>query len=125
MRTRRIAVAFLTVGALLLAGGASVFCAPACHGVMKCCRTAKAGVPAMKQPDCCRFVPASTSQVPAGVETSSLSGVSRHEIQGAALSGEAQVVPLEGTVEPQPSPPPVHQRELSVPLYLLNTSLLR
>ncbi len=125
MRTGRIALAFLTVAALLLCGGVSAFCMPASHGLMKCCRTKHPSGTGMKQPDCCRFVPASTGQMPAGVEASSPSKISRDDLQGTALAESARLVSLPGESESHESPPPIVPRGSSVPLFLLNTSLLR
>ena len=125
MRIGRFALAFVTVVALLLSGGAPVFCMAGSHGFMKCCKTKQPSGAGMKQPDCCRFVPAPTGQAPAGVETSSPSRISRDEIHGADLAGSVRLVSMVEEVESQSSPPPCLPRELSVPLYLLNTSLLR
>ena len=125
MRTGRFALAFVTLAALVFSGTAPVFCAPDGHGVMKCCKTAPRQGQGMKQTDCCRFVPTSPGHVPAGVENSSVSRVSRDEIRGTASAHTARAVSFEEEAHPQASPPPILRREPSIPLYILNTSLLR
>ena len=126
MRIVWILAASLTVAAVLMAGGGSAFCTPASNGIMACCKSAQPCGPGLKQADCCRFVPASPGHAPAGVEATLQSKVSRDEMKGAAL---AEIIggasSSEAEVAPQASPPPLLQRELSVPLYILNTSLLR
>ncbi len=125
MRIGRVALAFLTVASLLLSSGVPVFCMPGSHGAMKCCKTKQASGTGMKRPDCCRFVPASSGQAPAAVEASFPSKISKDEIQGGALAESVRPVSPVRVAESQASPPPFLPRELSVPLFLLNTSLLR
>ena len=126
MHIGRILSASLTAVALLMAGGGSVLCTPASSGVMACCKSAQPCGPGMKQADCCRFVPASPGHAPAAVETTLQPKVSRDEVKGATLAGIAAIDSSpEAEIAPQASPPPLLQRKLSVPLYLLNASLLR
>ena len=125
MRIVRILAASLTVAAVLMAGGGSAFCTPASNGIMACCKSAQPCGPGLKQADCCRFVPASPGHAPAGVEATLQSKVSRDEMKGAILAEIVGGASPSTEVAPQASPPPLLQRELSVPLYILNTSLLR
>ena len=92
---------------------------------MKCCKPAKPCGPGMKQADCCRVVPVSTGQAPVAIETTPASKICRDEMIAAALAGVTGNGFSSPEVSPQASPPPLLARELSVPLYILNTSLLR
>jgi hypothetical protein len=118
-------VALVTLASLLMAGGASAFCMPASHDLMKCCKPARPCATGMKAADCCRFVPTSTGQSPAVVETYLPSKASREEMREAAPAGILGDELSSGAVSPQTSPPPHVTRDPSVPLYILNTSLLR
>ena len=127
MRIARIAVAGLTAAALFLGGGASAFCTPAPRGAMECCKPAKAKscAPGMKGADCCRVAPASGGPAPAAVETILPGKTSRDEMK-ADVSVEAAFSGLPAKeVSPEASPPPLPIRSSSVPLYILNTSILR
>jgi hypothetical protein len=124
MRIRPAAAAFV-MAALLWGAGGPAFCVSATHGVMPCCKSAVPCGAGMKAADCCRFVPASPTQAPAAVETSQASKTSRQETQWTVL---AEIAPGAGTpmaVSTQASPPSLLLPEHSVPLYILNTSLLR
>ena len=126
MRIRRSLAAFVTLASVLLAGGGSAFCTPASTGAMPCCKSARPCGPGLKQADCCRFVPSAPAQAPVAVETTLPSKVSRDDAKGMALAEPLGRTPaLTAEVEPHPLPPPLLQRESPVPLYILNTSLLR
>jgi hypothetical protein len=126
MHNGRNVAAFLTLAALLMAGGGSAFCTPASTGAMPCCKSAQPCGPGLKQADCCRFVPASPAHAPVATETTLQAKVLRDEAKGIALAVLAgSAAALAAPVAPQNSPPPLPQRESSVPLYILNTSLLR
>jgi hypothetical protein len=126
MRIRRVVVALVTLASLLMAGGGAAFCTPAAHDLMKCCKPARpCATGMMKAADCCRFVPSPSSQVPAAVETSLSGNPSRDNLKMAFLADPARGVPEMETVSPEASPPPLLFREPPVPLYILNTSLLR
>ena len=126
MHIRRNLTAFLTLAAILMAGGGSAFCTPASTGAMPCCKSAQPCGPGLKRADCCRFVPASPDHAPVAVETILPLKVSRDEVKGMALADLTGSPPaLAVEVAPQASPPPLFQHELQVPLYILNTSLLR
>jgi len=126
MHFGRILAAFLAVAAILMAGGGSAFCAPASTGAMPCCKSARPCGPGLKQADCCRFVPAPPAHAPVAVETTLPSKVSRDEVKGTALADLAGSIPaLTAEIAPQASPPRLLQRDSPVPLYILNTSLLR
>lgn len=124
MSIRWAAIASVIV-ALLLAAGDSAFCIPAAHGVMPCCKSAEPCGAGMNAADCCRFVPAAPAQAPAAVEPSLVSKISRQETQGAALVEIALGVFAPTQVSTQTPPLLFFQRDLSVSLYILNTSLLR
>jgi len=125
MHIGQILAASLTAMALLMAGGGSALCTPASNGVMPCCKSAQPCGPGMKQADCCRFVPASPGHAPVAVETTLQPKVSRDEMKGAILAEIVGGASPSTEVAPQALPPPLLQRKLSVPLYILNTSLLR
>jgi hypothetical protein len=125
MRMGRIVLVSLTLAGLLLAGGVSAFCVPASQGGMKCCKTAKPCGPGMKQADCCKFTPAAPRHAPVAVETTPASKICRDEMIAAALAVTAGNAFSFAEVSPQASPPLLIARQLSVPLYILNTSLLR
>jgi hypothetical protein len=125
MRIPRVVVALVTLASLLTAGGASAFCMPASHDLMKCCKPARPCAAGMKAADCCRFVPSSSSQLPATVETSLPGHPSRNDLKVAFLADPAWGVPAMEEISPEASPPPLLFREPPVPLYILNTSLLR
>ena len=126
MHIGRILSAFLTLAAILMAGGGSAFCTPASTGVMPCCKSAQPCGPGLKQAECCRFVPAPPAHAPVAVETTLQPKVSRDEAKGVTL---AEIIggpsALAAEVAPQVSPPPLLHRESSVPIYVLNASLLR
>jgi len=126
MHFGRILAAFLTVAAILMAGGGSAFCTPSSTGAMPCCKSPQPCGPGLKQADCCRFVPAPPSHAPVAVETTLPSKVSRDDVKGMALAEPIGSTPaLAAEIAPQASPPRLLQRDSPVPLYILNTSLLR
>jgi hypothetical protein len=125
MRIPRTVICLVTVAALLMAGGGSSFCLSGSQGVMACCRPSHSCDTGMKAADCCRFVPAAPAQAPPGVATSFASSASREEVRAAILA-EPDGIALAPLQDPHlTSPSPLHWRDPSVPLYLLNTSLLR
>lgn len=124
MTLRRAASAFV-IAALLLSAGGPAFCVPATRGSMPCCKSAESCGAGMKAADCCRLVPAAPTQAPAAVEASLVVKISRQGTQGAAHVDPAQDVLAPALVPAQASPPPFLLRDSSVPLYILNTSLLR
>jgi hypothetical protein len=125
MRIRRTGIVLLTVAALLLSGGGAAFCIPASGGVMKCCKPSRPCTAGMKAADCCRFVPSSAGRTPAAVEAPLPQKFSREDLAAAVPSGSYRGSSPSEEISPHASPPLLLCRDLSVPLYILNTSLLR
>lgn len=121
----RWAASALVIAAQLLAAGDSAFCVPANHSVMPCCKSAASCGAGMRASDCCRFVPATPAQAPSAVEPSVASMISRQETQGAALVEIALGAFVPTQASTQAPPLLFFQRDLSVSLYILNSSLLR
>jgi hypothetical protein len=125
MRIARTAITALTMAALLLGGGVSAFCTPASQGVMKCCKPVRPCGAGMKADDCCRFVPSAPGRTPAATESTVTAKISREELKAAALDEVSPEAPLSTLAAAEAVSPPLLFRNQPVPLYIMNTSLLR
>ena len=125
MRQGRVLTVLLVVALLWASAGMAPFCSPKRPGGMDCCKSASHCGTGMKKPDCCRFEPASPTPQPTAVQTAPVAkGFKDCELLASLEATAREAIParLTGQALALATRPPLVS---SLPLFLLNGSLLR